>query len=214
MLDTDPLHLAAFQKLLAEFGRSITADDYTARIMGAPIEQITAEMFPDQSVSEQWDLGERKEAMFREQLTGPLVAKPGLEAVFDWASENAVGICVVTNAPRQNAEAMLSGLGLIDRIADLLIGAELSKSKPDPFPYQEGMRRLGVDTDHAVAFEDSGPGVRSASAAGLYTFAMKGALDEAALLRHGASDVLCDFTEDRLWTKLNAILVNAGDRVA
>lgn len=206
MLDTDPLHFAAFCKLLEEFDMSITEDYYNTRIMGAPIMQIMAELFPSSSADEQWKLGERKEALFRNQLSGELVPKPGLQELINWAKANKVGICVVTNAPRENAEMMIEGLGIEDQIDYLLIGAELLKSKPDPFPYMEGMRLLGVDTAHAVAFEDSGPGVRSASSAGLFTFGMKGALEEKTLRGQGASDVLADFTERNLWARLSRIV--------
>jgi beta-phosphoglucomutase len=212
MLDTDPLHFAAYQQLLASYDRSITEHYYKTEIMGAPIDHIMANLFPRLSGSERTKLGERKEELFREQLTGPLVAREGLCDLVTWARESGLGICVVTNAPSENAEMMLRGLGLRDRIDDLLIGSELARSKPDPFPYQEGMRRLGVDADHAVAFEDSGPGVRSASSAGLFTFGMMGALDAEALREQGASAVLEDFNEHHLWEKLGRIAPAARQR--
>ncbi|MBD8555181.1 HAD family phosphatase [Rhizobium sp. CFBP 8762] len=202
MLDTDTLHLEAFQILLSGYGRSVTEHYYRTKIMGAPIEQIMEGLFPELSAAKQWKLGEEKERLFRGLLTGPLQAKAGLFDVFDWADVNRIGICVVTNAPRDNAEMMLSGLGLINRIRFLLIGAELLKSKPDPFPYQEGMRLLNVDPSTAVAFEDSGPGVQSASSAGLHTFGMLGGLEERELRDKGASCVIADFRAPELWRKL------------
>lgn len=213
MLDTDPLHFAAFTKLLAEYGKTITEEYYNTRIMGAPIGQIMAELFPEMSADEQWHLGERKESLFREQLNGPLIAKPGLNELIAWARDSNIGICVVTNAPRQNAEMMLGGLNLSDQIDHLLIGLELPFSKPDPYPYLEGIRQLGVGIKQAVAFEDSGPGVQSASSAGLFTFGMIGALGESVLRSHGAADVLNDFTDKQLMTKLRQLSPSAGESV-
>jgi beta-phosphoglucomutase len=207
MLDTDPLHIAAFQRLLDEYGRSITEDYYMTKIMGASIDAIMADLFPELPRSERLALGERKEEFFRNSLTGPLEPKAGLIDLIHWAKDNDLGICVVTNAPRGNAEKMLGGLGIIHLMDHILIGDELPNAKPDPSPYLEGMRRLGVGRERALAFEDSAPGIRSASGAGIYTFGMKGALDDTVLRQNGASDVINDFTDDRLWTKLRGALI-------
>ena len=72
---------------------------------------------------------------------------------------------VVTNAPRANALMMLDALGITDRFRGMVIGDEMANPKPHPVPYLVGLERLGASTDHAVAFEDSRSGVRSAAAA-------------------------------------------------
>nr|WED69598.1 HAD hydrolase-like protein [Pectobacterium colocasium] len=46
LLDTDRLHLAAFNELLADFGQSVTIDYYNEKIMGAPMDQITRDLSP------------------------------------------------------------------------------------------------------------------------------------------------------------------------
>lgn len=209
MLDTDPLHIAAFQRLLADYDRSITEDYYMTKIMGASIDAIMADLFPDLPKPERLALGERKEKFFRESLTGPLEPKAGLIDLVHWVKDNDLGICVVTNAPRENAEKMLGGLGIIHLMDHILIGDELPNAKPDPYPYLEGMRRLGVERESVVAFEDSAPGIRSASGAGIYTFGMRGALDDAVLRQNGASDVISDFTDDRLWEKLRGAVAGS-----
>ncbi|NKI73453.1 HAD family phosphatase [Dickeya sp. CFBP 2040] len=206
LLDTDSLHLNAFNMLLADFGKSVTIDYYNQKIMGAPMETITRDLFPQMPSQERHELGERKEALFREQLTGPLEGRPGVTAFFEKAKRYGVGICIVTNAPRESAEMMLRGLHLLDAVDHLLIGAELPHSKPNPYPYQEAMRRLGITPDKALAFEDSGPGVQSASAAGIFTFGLKGALDENALLKYGASAAIADFTDPLLASRFSNIV--------
>lgn len=117
-----------------------------------------------------------RKSPFRKQLSGPLTGRAGVSELFSWAKENAVGICVVSNAPRESAEMMLKGLNLYEMVDHLLIGAELPYSKPDPYPYLEAMRMLGINREHALAFEDSGPGIQSASSAQIFTFGIEGAL--------------------------------------
>lgn len=205
LLDTDPLHIEAFRRLLRPFGRTVTEEHYTTRIMGAPIEAIMADLFPEHDGAQQRAFGERKEALFREQLTGPLEAKRGLHDFLAWARAHGFGVAIVTNAPRDNAMLMLEGLGLADRLDHLLIGDELPYSKPHPYPYAEAARRLGVDMARALAFEDSGPGIRSASTAGAFTFGLEGAFDRERLLAAGASQTIADYTAPALWRKLEEL---------
>jgi beta-phosphoglucomutase len=113
---------------------------------------------------------------------------------------------VVTNAPRANAELMLTGLGLATRFPVLVIGDELAHGKPHPLPYLTGLERLGAAPERALAFEDSLSGIRAAAAAGIHTFGIRTALSDAALLGAGAAAVIDDFTDAALWALLEARL--------
>jgi HAD superfamily hydrolase (TIGR01509 family) len=205
LLDTDPLHVEAFQRLLAPFGRAITEDYYISKIMGAPIDTIMQELFPDASLEDRQALGDKKEAHFRDQLTGPLKAKAGLHNFLSWAKRHRFGLAIVTNAPRDNAMMMIEGLRLREQIDHILIGDELPHSKPHPYPYAEAARRLGVPIDRSLAFEDSGPGIQSASGAGVCTFGLIGAFEPDRLIRAGATHAIADYNAPLLWQSLEAM---------
>jgi beta-phosphoglucomutase-like phosphatase (HAD superfamily) len=97
---------------------------------------------------------------------------------------------------------MLSALGLDTFFETLVIGAECSRAKPHPEPYLEGMRRLGVDAAHCVAFEDSPSGMTSAVAAGLPTFGVLTSQSCEALRAAGAVACIADFRDAALWAAL------------
>jgi len=202
LVNTDELHFGAFQVLLGEFGRSITLETYQSRIMGATNDVIMREFFPDVPQSQHQQLADRKEALFRASVTR-LEPTAGTLELFDWARTRGVGIAAVTNAPRANAELMLGGLGLAERIDALVIADELAHGKPHPLPYLTGLERLGGDAQRAVAFEDSLSGIRAASAAKIYTFGMRTALPAQTLLDAGANEVIDDFTAASLWRMLD-----------
>jgi beta-phosphoglucomutase-like phosphatase (HAD superfamily) len=92
----------------------------------------------------------------------------------------------VTNAPRLNAEMLLSGLGIADRFKVLVIGDELAHGKPHPMPYLEGLRAVGAAPEASVAFEDSRSGVRSASSAGIATIGIRTSLTHDDMVAAGA----------------------------
>ena len=111
-------------------------------------------------------------------------------------------LALVTNAMRKNAEAMLAAIGLSDAFACIVIGEECARGKPDPDPYLEAMRQLGVTPDESIAFEDSPSGIRAAVAAGIHTLGIRSTLDDAALRAAGAAATLADFTDPALATHL------------
>jgi beta-phosphoglucomutase-like phosphatase (HAD superfamily) len=205
LTDTDPLHIAAFNVLLMERGRSLDLHDYRKHVMGAADAAIGAFLFPDVPAEAHAGLMVRKEAMVRAAM-GQLVPAAGLLGLLAWAAEHEVPCGVVTNAPRENADAMLAALGLGARFSVVVIGQELARAKPDPLPYLTGLQLLGGTAARAVAFEDSLSGVRAASGAGIFTYGMRGALDGAALLGAGAHATIADFADAALRQKLAAML--------
>lgn len=203
MVDTDPLHIAAWNAMLAPEGRAIDTAFYRSKIMGFDNPTCSAAVFPDRSIDERHALSEGKEAAFRAML-GRLDPTPGLADLLDWADARGVPKAVVTNAPRANAETMLRGLGWRDRFPMLVIGDELARGKPDPLPYLTGLERLGAKAGDAMAFEDSLSGMRACVAAGIESVGLQVALSADALRGAGASLVVRDFADPELWARLQA----------
>nr|WP_314482825.1 HAD-IA family hydrolase [uncultured Pseudomonas sp.] len=199
LTDTDTLHLQAFRQLLHEYdGRELSQGQFDAQISGRANGELFAELFEGASLEQRNALAERKEALFRE-MSDSLEPLPGLERLLDHASSHGLGMCVVTNAPRLNAEHMLEGLGLGERFDHVVIADELAKPKPDPLPYLTGLQRLDAHAGQALAFEDSLPGVKAASAAGIFTVGLATTQAPQRLIEAGASLVIENFEDARLW---------------
>jgi HAD superfamily hydrolase (TIGR01509 family) len=206
LVDTDHLHHAAFAAILGERGQALSLADYRAHIMGHPNDAILARFFPGEDPA----VIERKEALVRAGLAASVEPVPGIHALLDWAEANGAGCAVVTNAPRDNAVAMLAAASLAHRLPTLVIGDECARPKPDPAPYRAAMAALGATPSRAVAFEDSRSGLRAARAAGAHVFGLATGLTADELLRAGAHQAIADFTDAALWAHLQAM----GARVA
>lgn len=205
LTDTDTLHLQAFRKLLHDHdGRELTQAQFDAQVSGRSNGQLFAELFPAASPAQRQAMAERKEALFRE-LAPTLEPLPGLLRLLKHARQHAIGMCVVTNAPRLNAEHMLSAMGLNGWFDAVLVSDELARPKPDPLPYLTGLQRLGASASQALAFEDSLPGVRAAQAAGIYTVGLATTQTAARLHEAGAQLVIDDFDDPRLWSLVEAL---------
>lgn len=77
----------------------------------------------------------------------------GLEDVCKWIEDRGLKRAAVTNAPRANAELIISMLGLADFFELLVIGSECERAKPFPDPYMKALQELGVSPKHAFVFE-------------------------------------------------------------
>ncbi len=192
LLHTDPLHEAVFAELFAARGRDVDKGFYLRKIHGRQNLDIFAEFFPGEDAQA---LSDAKEGAFRDRLGGSATPMPGLPALLDRARSEGWPVAVVTNAPRDNAEAMLVAIGLSDRLPLRIIGDECARGKPDPAPYTEAMKRLGVQPHQCIAFEDSPSGLQAAHASGAYSVGVRSSLDDGALRAAGAQITIADFTD-------------------
>ncbi|AOK30739.1 MULTISPECIES: HAD family hydrolase [Burkholderia] len=202
LVDTDALHLHAYNALLARWNRSIDVGYYKAHVMGFPDHMIFGGLFPGMPKEEYTALAAQKEQLFRAQLGAKLEPTAGTDDILGYAQRIGAKTAVVTNAPRDNAVMMLDALGLAGRFDALVIGGELEHGKPHPLPYLTALDELGGTAQKAVAFEDSASGVKSASSAGIHTFGMLTALSREQLGEAGAHEFIRDFSDRVLWDYL------------
>ncbi|AIL62434.1 HAD family hydrolase [Pseudomonas alkylphenolica] len=198
LTDTDKLHLLAMQQLLQEEGRVLTEAEFDAHVSGRANADLCRYLFPERSVAEHQVFADRKEARFR-ALSPTLQPTAGLVRLLEHAEQTGIGMAVVTNAPRANAVHMLNAMGLGERFKHVLVAEELPRAKPDPLPYLTGLQCLQARASHALAFEDSVPGVTAASRAGIFTVGLSTSQAPEALLAAGAQLVVADFEDPRLW---------------
>lgn len=205
LVDTDLLHHAAFVTLLAERGVTLSVEDYKTHIMGKSNAEIQGRYFANEAEPDSRALLDRKEALFRDSLAATVTPVTGIHALLDWAEQTGAATAVVTNAPRANATAMLAAAGIADRLPVVVIGEECVRPKPDPAPYQEAMRRLGVTPSRSIAFEDSPSGLRAARASGARVYGLTTGLPAPALHAAGAHAAIADFTDPDLWSHLEGL---------
>jgi HAD superfamily hydrolase (TIGR01509 family) len=205
LLDSDPEHLLAFQRVFAPHGITLDLAAYAANIMGTSNEMIARLYLSHLPLDEQARTLAAKEEAYCAGL-GVLEPIAGAAALLDFADLRGLKRAVVTNAPRANAEKVLAALGMGERLPILVIGAELARAKPDPLPYLTALERTGALASRSLAFEDSLSGVRSAVAAGLVVVGMTTTLASRTLIDAGATLTVSDFTDRRIFALIEAQL--------
>src|SRR3954463_9201526 len=198
LADTDALHLEAFNQVFGPHGHVFDRDRASKELMGFSNSSISERFLPGQSPERQAAIMAEKEEAFRKLASGQIKPLAGLMTLLALADRADVPTVAVTNAPRLNAEMMLSGLGIMQRFRAVIIGDELPHGKPHPLPYLEGLRAVDASPECSLAFEDSRAGITAATAAGLATVGMRTNLGHDDLIAAGAAITAAAFDEPDL----------------
>ena len=140
LADNDALHLGAFNEVFAPHGHVFDRERASKELMEFSNVSISERFLPGQSPERQAAIMAEKEEAFRKLASGKIKPLAGLMKLLELADRADIPMVAVTNAPRLNAELMLSGLGIMQRFKAVIIGDELPHGKPHPMPYLEGLR--------------------------------------------------------------------------
>ena len=206
LADTDALHVEAFNRIFGSRGHVFDRARAAKELMGFSTASLAERFLPDETPERQAAIMDEKEALFRKLVSGKVQPVPGLMTLLAFADRAGIPMVAVTNAPRLNAEMLISGLGIMDRFKAIVIGDELAHGKPHPLPYLEGLRAVNAAANRSVAFEDSRSGIKSASAAGIATVGMRTSLSHVDLVEAGALLTAPDFDDPVLMKWLGATM--------
>jgi len=198
LADTDALHVQAFNQIFGPRGHLFDRARASKELQGVSSASIVERFLADEPLERQAAIMAEKEAAFRKLASGQIQPLAGLMTLLALADRAAIPMVAVTNAPRVNAEMMLSGLGIVDRFKAIIIGDELPHGKPHPMPYLEGLRAVNAAPDLSLAFEDSRPGIQSASAAGIATIGIRTSLSHDEMVAAGARMTAGTFDDPEL----------------
>ncbi|KAJ4775107.1 Haloacid dehalogenase-like hydrolase domain-containing protein Sgpp [Rhynchospora pubera] len=208
---SDPFHHKAWSEVLQKVGFNggvpITVEFGMKNMAGRTNEQIGQFLFPDWDQDQLNKLVQEKEALFESSARQHLKEINGLHKFCKWIEEKGLNRAAVTNAPRYNAELMISILGLSEFFPFIVTGEECGRAKPFPDPYLEGLRKLNASPDHTLVFEDSLTGVKAGVAAGMQVIGVAAIGQEKSLAEAGATLCIRDYEDENLWSaleKLNA----------
>jgi beta-phosphoglucomutase len=174
--NSEPLHLQAFQRTLAEDGVELSASDYYSHYLGyddvGMFEALGRDRklpMPEGRVAE---LVARKGDCMQRLLRSGSVLFPGaLEFIREAAA--VVPIAIASGALRHEIDEIIDAAGVGALFTAIVAAGDTPESKPSPSPYRLAFDQLRERSGHAldprrsVAIEDSRWGLESARGAGL-----------------------------------------------
>lgn len=171
LVDSEPVWERVRRAFTAAHGGR-WADDAQDRMMGMSTAEWSAYMSSDFRIPlPPAEVAEQVIAAMKREYLAHLPLLPGaVDAVFALAGRWP--LAVASSAPKTLIEAVLDASGMRTAFAAAVSSEEVSRGKPAPDVYLEACARLGVLPSACAAIEDSGNGLRSASAAGCTVIAI------------------------------------------
>ncbi len=201
LVDSEPVHLAAFNDVLEHRGIRIEEAEYAARYLSLDdagvfrmaLTRASGDRSVEPSDEEVEALVEAKAPRFMARFAEEFRVFRGAEALIARrATRGPIGI--VSGALRGEIEFALGRMGLRTLISFIVSAEDTDRSKPHPAPYRQGLLELGRlgHRGASLAIEDSTGGIASAKGAGLRCVAVAHSYPKGALSDAGADAVALD----------------------
>ncbi len=211
--DTEPLHLRAYQRVLAPDGIDLQKDDYYARYLGYDDVGLFRALAADRGIavtSEKIDAWvESKAQIVEHMLSSGSILFPGtVDCVRMFAGR--VPLAVASGALEPEIDMVLRHAGLRDCFAAIASASDGVRGKPAPDLYLLAMAKLRGQAFSApfnpsccIAIEDSHWGLESARTAGLRCVAVTNTYPATEL---GQADLVVERLADLTLSKVEGML--------
>lgn len=166
LVDSEPLHHRALLAGSAAFGIDLSdlPDQAFRGVHMGDVWQILRPRLPQTLDEQSWLAAINRHYVDHRR---ELAAVPqAVETIRAFARKGMPQVCV-SNSAREIVDANLDALGVAADMAFSISLDDVAQGKPDPWPYAEACRRLGLAPGAVLAVEDSRTGITSAVAAGL-----------------------------------------------
>ncbi len=183
VLDTELIHLRAWEKALADFG-VFNVTDILYRCIGLA-DVLMKDLFKKE-ISDTLDFEvvyAKARDYSRVTKSQGIPIKKGFIELNDYLQENGIKSAIVTSTVHESAVHDLTNSGIIDRF-DLVSGfGDYEDCKPASAPYLTAAERLGLTPSECLAVEDSVNGVLSAYNAGIRCIYIRDIIDNEASVK-------------------------------
>ncbi|GAB1624022.1 fructose-1-phosphate/6-phosphogluconate phosphatase [Agarivorans albus] len=166
LIDSMQHHQNAWQSALDQFSIPFTSEQMLA-MSGMPTLQTVENLLADAHI-EGIDVNqvvEAKELCYHQLVSSKILPTPLIKVYEHFLGEKLMA--VGTGASQQQAEMILSKLGIADKL-QAIVGADLvAAHKPAPDTFLKCAELMKVEPEACLVFEDADAGIEAAKAAGM-----------------------------------------------
>ena len=182
IVDTEPLHYRAFQRVLEPHGFHFTWQEYVDTYIGFDDRDAFKEAFA--SLGRELDsillqqLIAEKAAVFQDVIRDGVAAYPGVVDLINRLHTAGIPLAICSGALRSDILPILSLLEIGECFSVIVTADDVPASKPDPHCYRLTFDRLSALQQHpiskesTVVIEDTPAGISAALGAGLRVIAV------------------------------------------
>lgn len=217
VVDSEPIHLRAFQQVLKDKQLELTSEDYYARYLGFDDLDCFRAVMRDQGVvpsHEQVAAMIAEKTILVQQLMGESIRplEGAVELVRD-AYQAGVPLAVCSGALRAEIELASAAVGVRDFFKVIVAAEDVTRGKPDPQGYILALDRLRRETParieprRCLVVEDSPAGIDAARAAAIHVLAVTNSYPAESL---GRADRIVNSLREVTIAELMALIRSGG----
>ncbi len=216
LADSEPLHLHAFQTILAPLGITLTREAYVADYLGFDDRGVFVEVLRaagrSPSDGEIRALMRRKAVAFRRILERDVPIYPGVAAFVALCA--GLPLAVVSGALREEIGIILRHAGIAAAFTAIVAAEDVAEGKPDPEGYLRALTALRaaagpIAASECLVVEDSLAGLEAARRAGMRRLAVTNSYPAHEL--RAAADLVVSTLEGLTLARLRPLFTPARD---
>ena len=167
LVDTVPLHYAAWHRMFTEYGYAFDEKIYHEKVDGRPRLDGVSGVMHDVGQARVTEAGDLKQAYYLEMIDeGKLKA---FESSIRFISElRRRQIKLAAASSSINAQLILETVGVLDDFDTVVTSANIKQGKPHPEIFLTAATRLGLSVEECVVIEDAHAGVQAAKGGGFF----------------------------------------------
>ena len=173
MVDSMPWHAKAWIEFARRRGLALDVPDLMRRTTGRnAFECACVLMGREVSLEESAQITDEKESIYRELFGAAFAEVAGFGAFAAQAAARGLKIAVGTAGDRHNIAFVMSRLAMNPLPLAIVGGDEGLPGKPEPAIFLEAARRIGVEPENCIVFEDAPFGIEAARRGGMRAVAV------------------------------------------
>ncbi|OVE76470.1 hypothetical protein BVX98_06035 [bacterium F11] len=184
LIDSEPLHLAAFRKTLGAQGEGLTDELYKERYLALDDRDAFTKFYQESKQplkkTELEDFVNQKTKIYQELVKSEgILAYPAVPE-FVMAVSQRYPLAVASGSRRHELDLVLEAAGIRSYFEVVVSADDVQRGKPDPETFLKavealnatGKRSSAIKPEECLVIEDSREGIRSAHAAGMKCIAV------------------------------------------
>jgi len=182
IVDSEWLHLRAFNEVAAQFNIEISEQDYYGKYLGLNDREVFEILVADNRLTGYTDkiagLVEQKTTVFKQLAATKAAVIEGVTEFLNMLKQNNIPAAICSGALESEIKLLLTGTELAGYFHVIVAAEHVTKGKPDPEGFLLTLCRLNekLNTDikpaECIVIEDSHWGLQAAGAAGMHPVAV------------------------------------------
>ena len=182
VIDSEPIHLEGFRRVLDTVGVSLSRDDYYEKYLGSDDHDCLMEALraAGRDCSEELiaSLVAKKTRFIQETFAGAIQPQPGAAELIRAAADAGIPLAVCSGALRREIVLAARSIGVLDCFGVIVAAEDVDHGKPDPEGYVKTLSQLSdllatpLEASRTIVIEDSPAGIQAGKGAGMKVLAV------------------------------------------